>query len=182
MDPSRAEDLRDRNSCQSYHGLVALVSSGTILSHLLSYDQSTWVCPSLRPVPEGTAVPLCGGSHQPLLSCADPEKTNPRVVEAGGIGPDFLLEAEQLKKLARPQKAQVPRSPSHPNPVPWRLPAHVCCTSCLRFPPASGGPPNLPSVATGLGHGLTGGPGMVPTSLGRCLQAGAQAALASDSS
>lgn len=41
-----------------------------------------------------------------MLSCADPEKTNPRVVEAGGIGPDFLLEAEQLKKLARPQKAQ----------------------------------------------------------------------------
>lgn len=182
MDPSRAEDLGDRNSCQSYHGLVALVSPGTIPSHLLSYDQPTWVCPSLRPVPEGTAVPLCGGIHQPLLSWADSEKTNPRVVEAGGIDPDFLLEAEQLKKTGKTPKAQVPRSPSHPNPVPWRLPAHVCCTSCLQFPPATGGLPNLPSVATGLGHGLTGGPGMAPIALGRCLQAGAQAALASDSS
>ena len=45
VDPSIAEDLGDRNSCQSYHGLVALVSPGTVPSHLLSYDQPTWVCP-----------------------------------------------------------------------------------------------------------------------------------------
>lgn len=137
MDPSTAEDLGDRNSCQSYHGLVALVSPGTIPSHLLPYDQPTWVCPNLRPVPEGPTVPLRGVSHQPLPSWADPEKTDPRVVEDRGIGPDFLLEAEQLKKLARPQR---PKFQGH-LPAPTVSPG--VCQPTSAAPAAHGSHPLL---------------------------------------
>lgn len=74
VDPSIAEDLGDRNSCQSYHGLVALVSLGPVPSHLPFLWPANLGVSNLRPVPEGTAVPLCG-SHQLLPSWADPELT-----------------------------------------------------------------------------------------------------------
>lgn len=50
-----------------------------------------------------------------MPSWTDPGDADPRVVETGGIGPDSLQEAQELKKLARPQR---PRYQGHlPTPI-----------------------------------------------------------------
>lgn len=97
-----------------------------------------------------------------------------------------LLEARAAEETGKTPKALIPRSHLHPHPVPWRsLPAHGCCASCLQFPPSRQLRVHLISHLWPLGWDIAfwaGGPGTVPAALDQCLQAGAQAALASDSS
>lgn len=105
--------------------------------------------------------------------------------EAGGQTQTLFWRPGQLEKRVKTPKAQVPRSHPHSHPVTWRsLPAHGYCASCLQFAPGTRLRVCLISHLWPLGWDTAcwvGGPGTAPAALDQSLQAGAQAAPASDS-
>ena len=84
-----------------------------------------------------------------------------------------LLEVRAVEETGKTSKAQVPRLPPHPHPVPWSLLVHGCCTSCLQFLPARRLRVHLISHLWPLGWETAcraGSLGMAPSASDQCLR------------
>lgn len=186
VEPNTEESPGIRKSCLGGGGQRQLPTSSLVwwcFPVPLGIPQSLHSLWPAKPRPRGAIVCICGGNHQlrlgllallltHLLShvAPAPEEATPWVREAGGIGPDAPLEARAAKVMGMTPEAQVPRSP--PRPIPWSLPAHSRCTSCLQFPPTRRLRVCLISHLWPLGWDIAhwaGGPGTGPIMLAWCL-------------